>query len=66
MFAVGVMLMVAVTGVVPVFTAAKAPMFPFPLAANPIDVVLFDQANDVPNVVLVMLTAFVNAPLQSV
>jgi hypothetical protein len=39
----GVTVMVAVTGVFPVLTAANAAMFPVPLAARPIEVVLFVQ-----------------------
>ena len=40
-FAEGVTVMVAVTGVFPVLTAAKAAIFPVPLAASPMEVVLF-------------------------
>ena len=39
----GVTVMVAVTGMVPLFVAVNAPIFPEPLAANPIDGVLFTQ-----------------------
>ena len=35
--------MVAITGATPAFTAVKAAMFPTPLAAKPIDAVLFVQ-----------------------
>jgi hypothetical protein len=42
-FAVGVTVMVAVTGAVPVFVAVKEVIFPVPLAARPILVVLFVQ-----------------------
>ena len=35
--ATGVTVIVAVTGELPVFTAANAPILPDPLAANPID-----------------------------
>ena len=36
-------LMVAITGVVPALVAVNAGMLPVPLAANPIDAVLFVQ-----------------------
>jgi hypothetical protein len=39
----GVTLIVAVTGVVPVFTAPNAVMLPVPLAASPIDVLSLVQ-----------------------
>lgn len=35
--AVGVTVIVAVTGAVPVFTALKAAMFPLPVAPSPMD-----------------------------
>ena len=41
---VGVTIMVAVTGVLPVFRPMKVNISPLPLAASPILVVLFDQA----------------------
>ena len=41
---VGVTVTVAVTGEVPVFVPAKAAILPVPLAAKPIDVLLFVQA----------------------
>ena len=40
---VGVTIMVAVTGDVPALAAVKAAIFPEPLAASPIDVLLFIQ-----------------------
>ena len=43
LFADGVTMMVAFTGVVPAFVAVKAPMLLVPEAARPIDVVLFVQ-----------------------
>ena len=43
-FADGVTLIVAVTGALEVFVAVNAAMFPVPLAAKPIEVVLFVQA----------------------
>ena len=62
---VGVTVIDAVTGEVPVFTAAKAAMFPVPLAANPIDGVLFVQLYVAPGTEPVKLTAVVFAPLQT-
>jgi len=56
--------MVAVTGVVPALVAVKAAMFPVPLAARPIDGVLFVQSKLV--AVPLKLTAVVLAPLQIV
>ena len=41
---VGVTVMVAITGAVPVFTATNDGILPLPLAARPIDVVLFVHA----------------------
>ena len=41
---VGVTVIVAVTGAVPLFTAVKAAIFPVPLAAKPIDVFVLVQA----------------------
>ena len=38
-------MIVAVTGAVLAFVATKEAMFPLPLAANPIDGVLFTQLN---------------------
>ena len=43
-FAVGVTVMVAVTGAVPVLVAVKEGMFPVPPAARPIEAVLLLQA----------------------
>ena len=42
-FTVGVTVMVAVTGVVPVLIAVKAAILPVPLAASPIAGLLFVQ-----------------------
>jgi hypothetical protein len=39
----GVTVIVAITGVVPLFAAVKDEIFPVPLAARPIEVVLFVQ-----------------------
>ena len=41
---VGVTVMVAITGAVPVLIAANAAILPLPLAARPMDMVLFVQA----------------------
>ena len=65
-FATGVTVIVAVTALVPEFVAIKDGMSPLPLAASPIEVVLFVQLK------VVLLTAPVNAtgetglPLQTV
>jgi hypothetical protein len=40
----GVMVMVAISGVVPAFVAAKAVMFPVPLAPRPMPVLLLVQS----------------------
>ena len=57
--------MVAVTGAVPVFTAAKAAILPVPLAAKPMEGAEFVQLYTiVPAVVgLAKVTAVVFAPL---
>ena len=60
----GVMVIVAVTGVVPALVAVKAAMLPVPLAASPIEAVLFVQSYDV--AVPVKLMAAVLVPLQTV
>ena len=61
-------MIVAVTGAVPAFTAVKDAMSPEPLAARPIDGVLFVQLyTTVPPVAgLLKLTAVVGAALQIV
>ena len=64
--AVGVTVIVAVVEVVPAFVALNDGIFPFPLAPNPIEVVLFDQSKVVAAVVLVKLTAVVGEPLHNV
>ena len=56
--------MVAATGVVPEFIVRKAAIFPVPLAANPMEVVLFVQSNCV--AVPENATAVVETPLQTV
>lgn len=63
--ATGVTVMVAVTGVLPVFLTVKAGIFPQPLAAKPIDVLLFVQLNAVPKTVLLNATGLDCAPLHT-
>jgi len=62
----GVTVIVAVTGVVPVFVAAKEAMFPLPLAASPMDGLLLVQSNEVPVTVSTKVMAVVEAPLHNV
>lgn len=64
--AVGVTVMVAVTGVVPVLVAVKEPMFPLPLAPKPMDVLLLVQAKVLPGTGPAKFTAAVGAPLHNV
>jgi hypothetical protein len=52
--------------VVPVLIAVKAGIFPFPLAANPIDVLLFVQLNVEPVTEPVNAIVDVEAPLHKV
>lgn len=66
LFAVGITDIVAVTGTVPLFTALNAAMFPFPDAANPMDVLSFVQPKVVFNTFPLKLTADVDAPLHKV
>jgi hypothetical protein len=54
--------MVAVIGLLVVLTAMKAGMFPVPLAANPMAVLLFVQAYEVPATVPLKITAVVELP----
>ena len=61
----GLTVMVAVTGVPPVFTALNEAIFPIPLAARPIDGVLFVQLNTVPATGPVKVTAVVGDPLHT-
>ena len=67
-FADGVTVIVAVTGALDVLVAVNAAILPEPLAAKPIEVVLFVQAYVVPLTlnVLAKVTALVVALLQSV
>ena len=60
---VGVTVMVATAAVEPVLVAINDGIFPVPLAASPIDVLLFVQLNTVPGTVPVKLTAAVGEPL---
>lgn len=64
--AVGVTVIVAITGVVPVFVAGKEGIFPVPLAARPIDGVSLVHAKVEPATGLTMVIAGVVAPLQCV
>jgi len=66
LFADGVTVMVADTAVIPVLVAVNEAIFPFPVAANPIDEVLFVQSKDVPATVSTKLMAVVGAPLHNV
>ena len=59
---VAVTLIVAVIGLVVVVVAVKAGVFPEPLAANPMAVLLFVQLNVAPAGVLVKLLAGTVAP----
>lgn len=61
----GVTVTVAVTGALVAFVAVKEAILPAPLAANPIDAVLFVQLNIVPATVPVKLTAAVEVLLQT-
>jgi len=71
LLAVGVTVIVAVTGVVPLLVAKKEAIFPVPLDARPMEVLLFVHANVVPDTpplklifpvaALLHFTMFVNA-----
>ena len=63
--AVGVTVMVAVTGAVPLLTAVKEGILPFPAAARPMDGVLFVHAYVVPATGPLKLTAAVALLLQT-
>jgi hypothetical protein len=65
-FTVGVTVMVAITGAAPGLIAANAAMFPLPLAASPIEGVLFTQLKVVPLTEPEKITAAVFAPLHKV
>ena len=59
----GVTVIVAFTAVLPGLMAVKAAIFPVPLAAKPIEVLLFVQLNVVPLTGPVKFIAAVVAPL---
>jgi hypothetical protein len=63
-FAEGVMVIVAVIGAVPVFVAVNEGIFPDPLAASPMAVLLFVQVKVVPATGLVKVFNGTFAPLQ--
>lgn len=63
---VGVIVMVAVTGVEPGFKATNDGTVLFPLAASPMDVLLLVQLYTVPATGPVIVTAVVAVPLQTV
>ena len=65
-FATGVTVIVAVTGVAPLLSPLKEAISPVPLAAKPIDVVLFVQLNAVPITPPLNVTAEVAIPLHTV
>lgn len=62
----GVTVIVAVTGALVRLIALKDAMLPLPLAARPIDGVLFTQLNVVPATGPVNVTGAVGSPLQTV
>lgn len=62
---VGVTVMVAVIGEVPVFSAVKLGMLPLPLAANPIAVLLFVHVKLVPATELLKAIPPVCTPAQN-
>jgi hypothetical protein len=63
--ATGVTVIVAVTGLVPVFTAVNVGIVPVPEAPNPIVVLLFVQLNVVPFTIPLKAIATVDAPLHA-
>ncbi len=65
-FAVGVTVIVATTAVVPVFVAVKEAMLPVPLAAKPIEGLLFVQLYEVPLTEPANVMAAVGELLQTV
>jgi hypothetical protein len=66
LFAVGVTVIVAVTGDAVLFVAVKEVMSPVPEAPSPMDVVLFAQLYVVPLTLPLKLTVAVEAPLHNV
>jgi hypothetical protein len=65
-FALGVTVTEAITGLLLELVAINDPILPVPVAASPIEVVLFDQLNVVPETAPVNTTADVAAPLHTV
>jgi hypothetical protein len=65
-FAMGVTVMVAVTGALVVLMAVNEGILPLPVAAKPIDGLLFVQLKPVPLTALVKLIALVLAALHKV
>jgi len=65
-FAVGVMLIVPEIGAFEVFEAVKAGTFPLPLAARPIDVLLFVHVKVVPATGPEIVVASTVTPVQEV
>jgi hypothetical protein len=63
-FAVGVIVIVAITIVVPALVAVKDGIFPVPLAASPMDGVVLTHAKVVPDTGPEMVIADVVEPLQ--
>ena len=63
--AAGVTVIVAVMTVLLLFTAIKDGIFPFPLAAKPMAVLLFVQLNEVVATELVKLIGLVVTPLHT-
>lgn len=61
----GVTLIWAITGLVPLFTALKAAIFPVPEAAKPMEVALLVQLNAVDGTVPEKATAAVEDPLHT-
>ena len=66
LLALGVTITLPAIGCVPVFVVTNDAMFPFPVAAKPIAVLLFAQAKVVPETpkLLVNTCAFVDEPTQ--
>ena len=62
----GVTVIVAVTGAFVALVALNDAMFPLPLAARPMEGVLFVQLNTVPVTAPPKVTAVVGAPLHTV
>ena len=63
-FAVGVTVIVAITGAVPALVAVKDGIFPVPLPTNPMDGVLLTHAKVEPDTGPVIVINVVLAPLQ--